>query len=462
MHHRAPTKLAAPPLLLDDFHNAAGVYAFSAPQLCYEYSCYDSITPTDTPVWAGKASAITGQWEGGAFWVYFIGGNSGASNSIIRMASSPPYTATTLATSAGVGFNNDLFRGLALSPALPVVAPPIVALRLTNGGAALSSVNGNAIVLDTYNATTLVSSTPVPPALCSLDGAPFQTYVYGGRISRSADSLNVTLACFASAAGTPVASAARALVSINASNRVSSPLSTAVLGPSLMSATQTASGAYYVGAGGAQYGLFYVSPTGVSTTLSSTLDIASVMIYSGSLWVASPFQGIGVYLVGSSGVLPVNAGVTYTLITADYTYSRWATAFVFQSPTSLWITDGGYNVGAYRSCVCLATFTHPHALPPTFCSRHLRLQLSRPLLHGGLLLIDYAVRVAGSGGNLYEHHWAVRGGRLRAVLCIRQHRPGQFNHAHVDAVVCCDDRRIDVHDRRSLPRSGTCAHHPHS
>lgn len=163
----------------------AGVYGFSATRLCYTAKCYTSITAKDAPIWAGKASAITGQWEGGTYWVYFIGGDSGASNSIIRMASTSPYTATTLATSSGTGSLNDLFRGLTLSPTLPVVAPPIVALRLTNGGAALSATNGNAIVIDQYNGTALVSSTPVPPTQCSLDGAAVNTYVYEGRLSQS-------------------------------------------------------------------------------------------------------------------------------------------------------------------------------------------------------------------------------------------------------------------------------------
>lgn len=328
--------------------------------------------------------------------MYFIGGDSGASNSIIRMASTSPYTATTLATSSGTGSLNDLFRGLTLSPTLPVVAPPIVALRLTNGGAALSATNGNAIVIDQYNGTALVSSTPVPPTQCSLDGAAVNTYVYEGRLSQSSDALSVSLGCFATAVGTPVSGAARAIVSINASNFVSAPLSTLLAGPALMAVTQAAAGAYYFGAAGTPLGLFYVSPAGVTTTLSSSLDIVAISIYSGSLWVASPKIGYGVYLVGTSGTLPVSTGVGFTQVTGGYTGNQWTSSFVFQSPTALWTTDEGYNVGA-----CRTTVPSPHlafvqgpglrAMQLAFtASRRLRfatrLHVTRRLLQAGRLL----------------------------------------------------------------------------
>ena len=100
---------------------AAGVYAFTAPQLCYSVSCYTSVTAANSPIWAGKASSVTGQWEGSSFWLYFIDGESGVYNSILRMASTPPYATTTIATSISTP-ESGFFCGLALSPAVPVVA----------------------------------------------------------------------------------------------------------------------------------------------------------------------------------------------------------------------------------------------------------------------------------------------------------------------------------------------------
>lgn len=97
---------------------ADGVYTLTAPQLCYYSSCYTSVTAANSPIWSGKASSITGQWEGGAFWVYFVSGDDGFYNSIIRMSSTPPFSATTIVTSTSP-LGNEFFRGLALSPVMP-------------------------------------------------------------------------------------------------------------------------------------------------------------------------------------------------------------------------------------------------------------------------------------------------------------------------------------------------------
>ena len=300
---------------------AAGVYGFSSAGLCFSSGCYSTITASGVPVYAGTVTSITGQWESGSFFLYFIAGDTGTSNSIIRMASVSPYTSSVLATSAGVGYPNDLYRGIVLSPAPPVVAPPIVALRITNGGAALGTTTGNAIVVDQYNGTALTSSTPIPPSGCSLDGAVADgAYVYEGRIMPSVDALSVTLGCFATAAGIAVSGTARAIVSMNASNAVAAPLSTYVAGAGLMTVIKAASGAYYVGA---VNGLSYVSPAGITTSLSAQYDITAVAIYAGSLWVASPSSGYGVYLAGSAGVLPTSATVAYTQVTGAYDAHQW-------------------------------------------------------------------------------------------------------------------------------------------
>ena len=171
----------------------------------------------------------------------------------------------------------------------------------------------------------------------------------------------------------------------------------------LLTSIKDASGGYYVGA---TDGLYYVAPgsTEISTLVAGN-DVSHIAIYAGSLWVASPNIGSGVYLVGTGGALPTSGPASLTLVTQLYT--RGLSSFIFESPSKIWATVDGANACAFLHALCHVSIRRydPLVVPlqPEFtgstrprCATRLH---ATPLLHPITSLSSLAASQA-SRGNL--------------------------------------------------------------
>jgi hypothetical protein len=164
----------------------------------------------------------------------------------------------------------------------------IVALRLSNSGAALSDTYGNTVFLDEISTSGVHLRTRATPSLCTIGGAsqaPSQAPdMYEGRLTLSPDEQVLSYICLGASAGSPVASANRKIISVNSSGLFSSPVDTASTGVGVFSAVRAydslSSGSYF----GDIASLRYVVPGGGSNTvLLNSHGALSVAIFANSL-----------------------------------------------------------------------------------------------------------------------------------------------------------------------------------
>lgn len=282
----------------------------------------------------------------------------------------------------------------------------IVALRLSNGGAALGLTTGNAVLLDEFSSSgSKLQTIAAPSTSCSIGGSVQVSYIYEGRLTSSTDSQLVSFTCYSAASGAAVASASRQLFSVGVNGVLSSPVATGLSGVAAFAAVKVANNAASGFYHGGSAGLYYTAAAGGSSTLMHTYDATSIVIWANSLCklrnaglqkyactvsvhhdalrvtclapvadFTSSSAGFGVYLVGTPGVLPTTASQTITQITSGaYDTNRWASGyghqnndtcaamkcrtvtaplflcrFVFQSGTRIWMTDEGYNTGTLK------------------------------------------------------------------------------------------------------------------
>lgn len=159
----------------------------------------------------------------------------------------------------------------------------IVALRLSNGGAALGLTTGNAVFLDEFNPSGSKLQSLAAPSSCTIGGSVQVSYIYEGRLTSSTDSQLVTFTCYSAASGAAVTSAARQLISVGVNGALSSPIATGLSGVAAFAAVKVAnnaaSGFYHGGSGG----LYYSAAGGGASTLLNSYDATSIVIWANSL-----------------------------------------------------------------------------------------------------------------------------------------------------------------------------------
>lgn len=162
-------------------------------------------------------------------------------------------------------------------------AESLVALRLSNGGAALGTTTGNAVYLDEFSPSGSKLQTLAAPTSCTVGTSAQWSYIYEGRVTNSADSQLVSLTCYNATVGTSVVSAARQIFSVGVDGVLTSPIDTGLSGVAAFAAVKRdngpASGHYHGGSGG----LYFTSAGGGSSTLLNAYDATSIAIWANSL-----------------------------------------------------------------------------------------------------------------------------------------------------------------------------------
>ena len=160
----------------------------------------------------------------------------------------------------------------------------IVALRLSNSGAALSTTAGNRISLDEYadlGATSTRLQT-IPISSCSLnDAVQVSTMVFQGHLTQSVGEQMISFPCIGVAPGQLVTGAANVIQSVNYLGVAPSPVTMSRTGPGAIAAVVAPSGLTYVVT---KEGISAVTPAGVTTAIKTGNDFTAVAIFANTLY----------------------------------------------------------------------------------------------------------------------------------------------------------------------------------
>lgn len=174
------------------------------------------------------------------------------------------------------------FIGGHSAAAAQFAARSLVALRLSNGGAALGTTTGNAVFLDEFSPSGSKLQT-LETGSCTVGSSAQFAYIYEGRLTSSADSQLVSYTCYSAPVGASVASAARQIISVGVDGVLTSPIATGLSGAAAFAAVKransAASGHYHGGSGG----LYFTPAGGGSSTLLNSYDATSIAIWANSL-----------------------------------------------------------------------------------------------------------------------------------------------------------------------------------